>query len=119
FNENTNDNPQEDEILSVKGKMEFLGIAQLEEGPHDLLIVNQFLYAGRDNKLYKFDVSNPLNLALVGEYTALKKLGRITAYANGVLVPGKDDGKLHQFDENFNLVKSYDYNLNDFKGSDI
>lgn len=105
--------------FSENGMLEYLGGMSMKEGPHDLLIIDNALYARRDNKLHLFDISSPATPLLKTEYTAPKNLGRMTAYANGLLVPGKDDGKLYQFDKNLNLVQSYPFNFNRFRANDI
>src|SRR5690606_39404680 len=57
--ENGNNGGGSNTAKSVNGKIEWVNSVQMEDGPHDLLVVNDAMYACRDNFVYKFSLSNP------------------------------------------------------------
>lgn len=113
-NPNNPNNPNEPFLpSSVNGQFVFLGTLPMQEGPHQLLISNDYLYALRDNQLFLFSIDNPEIPELLVTYDQpnQKKFGRMFLYQNDIWLPNLEDKKIYVFDAALNLKKTYSTDL--------
>lgn len=106
------------ENRSEKGKITFTGSVQLEEGPQDLLIHSTSLFAVRDHRIFRFQLSNPAKPVLQGEYSlgsGAARFGKLYHTGTHLYVPCQTDGKLYELDNDLVLVKAHDLGIASFK----
>lgn len=101
------DTQTDDPNLSVKGEIEYIDIYHLNEGPHDLLIVGNNMFAKRDNKIWLFSIANPENPQLNKEFSlpsTAHTFGKLYEHNGSVYAPNYGNGLIYQFDQQLNLV---------------
>lgn len=116
-NPNDPNNPNEPFLpSSVKEQFVFLGTLPMQEGPHQLLIANDYLYALRDNKIFLFSIDNPgiPELLVTYEQENNKNFGKMFLYQNDIWVPNLENRKIYVFDAALNLKKTYNTDMSYF-----
>lgn len=103
--------------ISVNGKIKLTGSLSMEEGPQQLIVSGNNLYAKRDYSLFKLSLANEANPLLTHSYVhpQTKKFGKLYAKGNSIYAPNQDDGKIYVFNENLSLQNSYTVNIANFK----
>lgn len=107
---------------SEKGRMEWIASIEMEEGPHDLYIFDNKLYASRDQKLFLFNLSQPQKPVLIKEYNAGSSsftFGELFAFESKIYVPNSGDGSLYEFSKDLNFQQKYDLGISSFKPATV
>lgn len=119
FEDMTNPNsPIDNENISEKGYLEFTGSIQMTDGPTDLLIEGNHLYAVRDNKIFQFSLSNPAIPQKTNEFSLSNsnhKFGKLSTANGNIYSVGQEDGFVYEFNSQLNLINKYDLAFNTFK----
>ncbi len=113
-----NDPPkEEDRVLSVNGKMEYIDQVEMADGPHQLLINNGILYAKRDHQIFSYSLNNAAKPVLQKTYKqeSNKSFGKMFWKGNSLYACNAGDGAIYVFDASLNLQKKYTVSLSSFK----
>lgn len=114
---------------SVAGKLVLINSLAMHRGPEDLLVMDTFLFAKKDNKIYKISIANLEKPILIDSFidnkTPASFFGRMIAREKQILVPNHN-GNLYILDTNLsgqNLEDSaniaYSLDIPNFKAHSI
>ncbi|HMU99026.1 MAG TPA: hypothetical protein PLJ37_05025 [Chitinophagales bacterium] len=108
--------PKKDQ-QSVNGKIDFVGSIALSEGPHQLLIDDNNLYAKRDNQIFLFSLNNPQVPQQQNKYTQTynKNFGKMTFHNDKLYVCNIDEKAVYVFDEDLNFEVKYTFSSSNLK----
>jgi hypothetical protein len=107
---------------SEKGMINYTGRISMTEGPHDLLVQGNSLFAVRDHRIFKFSISNPAIPALQREYLhadQTAKFGKLYHTDSKLWIPCQSDGSLYELNDALSLVKTHDLQVNSFKPNTV
>jgi hypothetical protein len=113
-----NSDPQTSNLVSEKGYLEYMGGIQMEDGPTDLLVLANNLYAVRDNKIFQYSLSTPSRPSLKFTFqteNSTDKLGKLMASNGNIYATSKQENYLYELSDNLVIINQYNLKLDFFK----
>lgn len=114
---NNNNNTPDSSAFSTKDSFKLIGGISMTDGPHNLLIIGDNLYAQRDYSIFRFLITNPANPVLQQTYvhSQNKSFGKMYSYNNTLYACNSDEVAIYVFGADLSVQAKYSINQTNFK----